>query len=184
MVISKKQLFIFAIIAMTLSCFFVFKVSAQNESITSEQTELIRSSCSSVKNTLNQLHASDALLRVNRGQLYEAIETKLMSGFNDRVLNNHYNNSDLVTITNNYGSMLDTFRADYITYEEQLSAAIDIDCSKQPVAFYDAVADSRTKRQQVHADVAALNSFIDQYQLAVDKFESSYQQATLTSGTN
>jgi hypothetical protein len=124
---------------------------------------------------LNQLHASDALLRVNRGQIYESMSTKLMDRFNGRVSNNGFDNTNLVAITKSYGLMLDTFRLDYITYEKQLALAISIDCPNQPVEFYDAVLSARTKRSQVNADVIKLNQFIDQYQLAVNQFEKDYQ---------
>lgn len=154
-------------------CFF--QVAAQETTITSQQADLIKDNCVSVKNTLTQLHASDALLRVNSGQVYESISTKLMKGFNTRVGNNHYNNADLLAATAAFDSTLNTFRSDYISYEEQLSTAISIDCSKQPVAFYDAVAVAQTKRDQVHADIVRLNKYITQYQLAIDQLEKDYQ---------
>lgn len=164
-------------IAMIVSGAIFLRVSAQDSSITSQQIDLVRSSCVSTKNTLNQLHASDALLRVNRGQIYESIETKLMNGFNGRLSNNSFNNSNMASITSNYESTLNTFRSHYIIYEEQLTTAINIDCSKQPAAFYDAISSARNKRDQVHSDVVKLNQYIDQYQAAVDQFEKDYQTA-------
>ena len=164
-------------IAVVLTGAVFLKVSAQDQPITSQQIDLIRGNCVSTKNTLNQLHASDALLRVNRGQIYESIETKLMNGFNGRLSNNNFNNSNMTSITNNYESTLNNFRSHYIIYEEQLASAISIDCSKQPGAFYEAISSARTKRSQVHADVVKLNQYIDQYQAAVDQFEKDYQTA-------
>jgi hypothetical protein len=164
-------------VALALTGAIFLRVSAQDSSITSQQIDLIRSNCVSTKNTLNQLHASDALLRVNRGQIYESIETKLMAGFNGRLLNNNFNNSNMTSITNNYESTLNTFRSHYIVYEEQLTAAINIDCLKQPTAFYDAISSARTKRDQVHSDVVKLNQYVDQYQAALDQFEKDYQTA-------
>lgn len=176
MKISKKLLVgCLMITAVALGGMSLLNVAAQSAEATDQQIELIRTNCLSAKNTLNQLHVSDALLRVNRGQLYESISTKLMDKFNNRVANNSLNNTDFASITKNYGIMLDTFRSDYIAYEEQLSVALDIDCSKQPVAFYDAVSSARAKRVQVHADVVNLNQSIAQYQLTVDQFEKDYQ---------
>lgn len=152
----------------------LINVSAQSTGMTDQQIELIRTNCLSAKTTLNQLHVSDALLRVNRGQLYESISTKLMNKFNNRIMNNNFDSTDFISISKDYGSMLDTFRLDYITYEEQLSVALDIDCSKQPVAFYDAVSSARVKRVQVHTDVVNLNQYIAQYQLILDQFEKDY----------
>ncbi len=178
MKISKKVLMIVMISAIIAGSLGLLRASAEGVSMTDQQIELIRSSCLSTKSTLNQLHVSDALLRVNRGQIYESMSTKLMERFNSRTSNNRYNNSELVAATASYGQALDKFRLDYIDYEQQLSLAINADCSNQPVVFYDAVASARNKRNQVHADVSQLNQYIDQYQLALDKFEKDYQSAT------
>jgi len=161
--------------ATVLSGISLMGVAAQSATMTDQQIELIRSNCVSAKNTLNQLHASDALLRVNRGQIYESMSTKLMDRFNNRASTNGFGNTDLVAVTKSYGLMLDTFRLEYIGYEKQLALAISIDCPNQPVEFYDAVLSARTKRNQVNVDVVKLNQHIDQYQSAVNQFEKDYQ---------
>lgn len=155
---------------------FVFSPSfVSSVNLTDEQVILVKNNCATAISTLNQLHASDALLRVNSGQIYESVSTKLMDKFNSRIANNHYGNSTLVSITANYKTTLDTFRRDYINYEEQLTRALDVDCSAQPVAFYDAVASARVKRVLVYADVAKLNKYIEDYRAAVTQFELDYQ---------
>lgn len=154
-----------------------FAVSAQNPSLTSQQIEQISGNCLSTKNTLTQLHASDALLRVNRGQIYESMYTKLIDKFNARVAANKLNHDDLSNIAQQYSMTLDTFRLDYQAYEEQLAKTLDIDCKKKPTQFYDGVILARSKRDQVHAEVLKLNQYIDQYQLALDQFEQEYNQS-------
>lgn len=145
--------------------------------LSQSQQAAIVANCSSTKNTLNQLHVSDALLRVNMGQMYEAISTKLMDGFNNRVSNNGFNNSNLSGVSNSYDSQLDKFRSDYITYEDNLSTAINIDCKKNPTGFYDAVSTARNDRIKVHDDVVQLNKLIDEYGLRVNQFKDDYQKA-------
>jgi len=145
--------------------------------LTSDQQQSIVANCSLIKNTLNQLHVSDALLRVNRGQFYESMASKLMERFNTRLANNSINNNAFVSVTNDYNATLDSFRSDYQSYEEQLSAAIAVDCSAHPVLFSQDVSDARTKRIQVHADVIKLNQDITNYQIALTDFSNSYQQA-------
>jgi len=135
----------------------------------------IKSSCVSAKNTLNRLHASDALLRVNRGQIYESMSTKLMTRFNDRAQSNHFDAKSLISATVSYGTALATFRTDYQGYEEQLSNTLRIDCTKEPVAFYDAVASARNKRSQVHDDVTVLHKYIDDYTAAFAQFASDHK---------
>jgi len=172
---SKKPLIIlFAVIATCISLSF-FKASAESTPITDQQIELIKNNCVYTKNTLNQLHSSDALLRVNMGQTYESISTKLMEKFNNRVSNASLSNAKLSSATNDYDAALDNFRNDYIIYERQLTLAINIDCSKQPVSFYDAINIARTERDQVHNDVLKLNQLIDQYQSVVTQFAKDYQ---------
>ena len=175
---SKKYLIFFLILVTACSGLFLFKVSAQDATVTSQQAEQIRSNCVSTKNTLNQLHASDALLRVNRGQIYESILTKLIDRFNGRLSSNNINSTNFTSVKNDYSSMLDTFRLDYKSYEEHLSAALNTDCSKQPTEFYNAVALARTDRSRVHDDVANLNQSIDKYQDLLNQFEKDYQTAS------
>jgi hypothetical protein len=175
MKILRKLLVVCLTLATIFSGMSLLGVAAQGNEMTDQQIKLISNNCLSAKNTLNQLHVSDALLRVNMGQMYESMSTKLMDRFNSRVTNNNFNNIDLVSTTKSYGLMLDTFRLDYKTYEEQLSSALAIDCTKQSVAFYDAVSVTRTERDQVHTDVVKLNQYIDQYQSAVNQFEKDYQ---------
>lgn len=178
MKISKSLFIVCLIVAATLAGASLSHVSATDQPMNDQQITTIRTNCVSAKNTLNQLHASDALLRVNMGQIYESMSTKLMSGFNGRVSNNHFNNSNLVSAMNTYNSTLDVFRADYINYEVQLSSTLNINCLNQPVSFYDAAASSRTLRNKVHSDIVKLNQYIDQYQSAVVLFENDYTAAT------
>jgi len=178
MKISVKLLIVCLAVTCILSVAQLKAVFAQSTLMTDQQIELIRSNCMSVKNTLNQLHISDALLRVNRGQIYESMSAKLMERFNTRIANNNFDSNSLASITTTYGSTLNIFRSSYIAYEEQLSLSLGIDCSKQPVAFYDAISLARTKRQQVHTEVVKLNEYIDQYQLAVNQFEIDFQVST------
>ncbi len=173
-----KLLAISLTLVAAISLTALINVSAEDVPMTTQQIEIIRSNCVSVKNTLNQLHASDALLRVNMGQRYESMSTKLMDGFNGRVSGNHFDSSTLVSSMNSYNSMLDTFRAEYKNYEEHLFAVININCQAQPVAFYDAIAAARTQRDKVHLDIVRLNLYLDQYKSNLDQFEKDYQVAT------
>lgn len=173
MKISKKFLY-FGLMSAVFGGVSFLSVSAQDPTINSQQIDRIISNCTLTKNTLNQLHASDALLRVNRGQIYESLSTKLMDGFNDRVANNNLNNSSLTSAYTSYNSALNNFRSDYKTYEEHLATAIGVNCLKQPVSFYDAVSSARTGRSKVHDDILKLNQFVDQYKSAVVQFENDY----------
>ncbi|MEO6109612.1 MAG: hypothetical protein ABIP50_01195 [Candidatus Saccharimonadales bacterium] len=164
------RLLVVGILATIFMAVFAVKDSYAQASLTDDQLHKISVNCVSIKNTLNQLHATDALLRVNRGQIYEAMSTKLMDRFNTRLASNGLDATGTVAVTVSYRSALDTFRTDYQSYERQMTTAIRTDCSKKPGDFYAAVEDARTKRNKVHADVLKLHQYIDDYRSAVNDF--------------
>lgn len=161
------------ITAVTLSGLIFIKVSAQ--SANQQQIDQVKINCLSIKNTLSQLLVSDALLRVNMGQRYELVSTKLMDRFNSRVSSNGLNIDNLSAASGSYKTQLDTFRADYIAYEENLASTVKIDCTNQPGEFYDSLVSTRLKRAQVYNDVTGLDYKISQYRSAVSDFETKYQ---------
>jgi hypothetical protein len=149
---------------------------AQETPMTEEHIARIKANCVEAKSTMNRLHASDALLRVNRGQLFESISTKLMAPFNSRVAINQLDSGKLVSITSVYGKELDGFRTDYQQYEEAMSHVLQLDCTKQPVAFYDGVADARKKRDAVHARAEALQKATRDYKEAFEAFAATFKE--------
>lgn len=138
--------------------------------MTEAQIARIRQNCVKAQTTLNQLHASDALLRVNRGQLYELISTKLMAPLNSRIALNRLSGLTLTATTLEYDRRLDSFRSNYQQYEEAMSRTLTIKCTNQPVAFYDSVKEAREKRQKVHDDTAALNTLLQTYKANFEDF--------------
>lgn len=166
-----------AITALLLSITGMTTTSAQTN-LTNEQLERISANCVSIKNTLNQLHASDALLRVNRGQIYETMSTKLMDRFNSRLQSNNLDATGTQAVTTSYRSALASFRTNYQAYEQQLSAAIRIDCDEKPAEFHAAIEDARTKRSKVHSDVIRLHRYIDDYRSAVNDFYINFQRVS------
>lgn len=172
------RLAIVAVIAtLFLSIAGLTSTSAQT-TLTNEQLQRISANCLSIKNTLNQLHASDALLRVNRGQIYEAMSTKLMDRFNARLTSNGLDATGTMAVTNGYRTALATFRTDYQAYERQLSAALRIDCDQKPAEFHAVIEDARTLRSKVHTDVIRLHQYIDDYRSAVNDFYINFQRVT------
>lgn len=150
--------------------------SAHADDLSPDQIEKVKANCVSIKSTLNQLHVSDALLRVNRGQMYESMSTKLMDAFNDRLGSNRLDNKAMMTVTTNYRTALNEFRADYILYEQKLSEALRIDCTVQPNTFHTAVQEARTLREKVHTDVLKLHRLIDDYRSSVSDFLLNYER--------
>lgn len=172
-----RLLIIGVIATVFLSMIGVRSVSAQ-ATLTDQQLGQISANCLSIKNVLNQLHANDALLRVNRGQIYEAMSTKLMERFNARLNSNNLDSTGTQAVTNSYRAALATFRADYQAYERQLSAAIRVDCDQHPADFHAAIEDARTKRAKVHTDVIRLHQYIDDYRSAVSDFLINFERVS------
>lgn len=157
-----------------LASFASVPVSA--EDLTPDQVERVKSNCVSVKSSLNQLHVSDALLRVNRGQMYESVGSKMMDTFNDRLSSNRLDNKAMTTVTSSYRSALATFRLDYIAYEQKLSEALRIDCVAQPNTFHLTLEEARELRAKVHEDVLRLHRLIDDYRTSVSDFLLNYER--------
>ena len=173
----RARFLVFAMIAVS-----VFSVSlaptASAVELSDEQLDRIKANCLSIKGSLNQLHASDALLRVNRGQLYESIGARLMNNFNSRLSNNSLDNKGLVAVTQSYQTAQTNFRNSYREYEVQLSAAIRIDCTKDPEAFHNAIEDAREKRAKTRADVVRMNQYSDDYRSAINDFMLNFERVT------
>ncbi len=146
------------------------------EDIGPEQIARIKSNCVAIKSNINQLHASDALLRVNRGQVYESMASKLMDNFNSRLSSNQLDNRAMTTATSSYRTALALFRTDYIAYEQKLSEALRIDCVDQPNSFYNTLEEARKLRLVVHTDVQKLHRLIDDYRSSVSGFLLNYER--------
>jgi len=146
------------------------------EDLSPDQAARVRANCLSIKNSLSQLHASDALLRVNRGQVYESMGTKLMDTFNDRLASNRLDNKAMTSVTSRYRTALDTFRTDYIAYEQKLSETLHIDCSSQPNTFHASLEQARKLRSTVHDDVLKLHRLIDDYRSSVSDFLLNFER--------
>jgi flagellar biosynthesis chaperone FliJ len=174
---TRALLVVFAFVAATFVAVFSGSTSQAAE-LSEEQLGRISANCVSIQSSLNQLHASDGLLRVNRGQIYESIGSKLMNNFNVRLASNGQDNKGLVVVSDQYQTALSAFRSDYQAYEKQLTATMKIDCTKQQAAFHVSLEDARAKRSAVHEDVIRLNRYIDDYRTSVNDFMLNFQRVT------
>lgn len=163
-------------IALGATVFGITTTAQAQSALSDEQRTSIKANCLTIKNTMTQLRASDALLRVNRGQVYEAVSSKLMVRFNDRLASHSLDNRGLQSITTNYGNQLTGFRRDYEAYTRQLESALRIDCTQDPDGFHYAVESTRAKRETVHKDIQQLHRFISDYHDAVLAFRTNFER--------
>lgn len=162
----------------TAGVFIGVQQASAQATLTDAQREAIRTNCVSIKNTLNQLKVSDALLRVNRGQVYESMRSKLMDRFNGRLESKGLDNRGVGVVTGSYASALDAFRSNYVTYERQLASTIRIDCTQDPDSFRAALQLAREKRTIVHDDVNRLHALIDDYRNAAGDFRLNFERVS------
>lgn len=172
----------FTIIATSL--FFVGTLAlfagspAHAEDLTPDQTERVKANCVSIKTSLSQLHTSDALLRVNRGQVYLSLANNLMDTFNARLGSNRLDNRAMVTSATNYRSTFRDFYNNYISYEQKLAETLRTDCVAQPNTFYNLLQEARELRLKVHGDVQRLHQHIDDYRTSVSAFLLNYERVS------
>ena len=143
-------------------------------SLTEEQLTQISTNCSQLKVQLDRLHSSDALLRVNRGQLYEHMGSRLMAPLNSRIAAARLDGAQLVAITSNYETNLESFRDNYSRYERKLSDTLKISCTQRPADFYSSLLESRASRSRVAESTNALSQDVAEYSKQFDVFKYNH----------
>ena len=164
-----------ALFAMTLLLVMTGSVvnAESATTLTDTQIKLIKSNCLSAESILGRIHVSDALMRVNMGQQYESISTKLMAPLNSRISLNQLDGVDLAKTTVAFNSQLDKFRLEYKTYDQTVSDALNMQCSSRPADFYAQITLARSQRTVVHDSVNTLNDLVKQYASQFDQFEAA-----------
>lgn len=142
--------------------------------VSAEKQSVIQSKCSLIKTNLNRLHTTDALMRVNRGQIYASLSSELMARLNSRIALNRMDAANLVRITSRYETHHEEFRKAYQVYSDSLLQLMRIDCEEEPVEFYQNLVEVRQYRKQVHETVSRLNDDITAYEDAFMAFRRSY----------
>lgn len=150
--------------------------SASNR-LSDAQLVSIRTNCSQIKTQLDRVHSTDALLRVNRGQLYEHMGTRLMTPLNTRIAANRLDGSSLIAVTSQYESHLEEFRTSYRDYERKLSETLRVDCQKQPANFYDLLSEARTLRTKVFDATERLREDVASYAKGFDAFANTQKKS-------
>lgn len=174
-----KILTVALVTALSVLVFATFApTDARADDLSPEQIEKVKTNCVSIKSSLSQLHVSDALLRVNRGQIYESMGTNLMDTFNARLGNARLDSKAMVSVTEQYRDALSEFRLDYIAYEQKLSAVIKIDCVEKSQTFHNQIAEARELRRAVYEDVQKLNRFMDDYRSSVGSFLLNFERVS------
>ena len=142
-----------------------------------QKLQSIRTRCFQIKTSLNQLHTTDALLRVNRGQAYASISSGLMAKLNSRIALNRLDGAELVRITTQYETHYENFRLAYQNYSDSFEELRKIDCREKPREFYEKLVEVRETRLLVNETTKRLAGDISAYGTAFGEFKKSFEQA-------
>ena len=145
--------------------------------LSEQKLQSIRSRCFQIKTSLTQLHTTDALLRVNRGQAYTSISSGLMAKLNSRIALNRLDGADLVRITTQYETHYETFRLAYQDYTDAFEELRNIDCREKPREFYEKLVEVRETRLFVNETTKRLAGDISAYSMAFGEFKKSFEQS-------
>jgi hypothetical protein len=150
---------------------------AQSADLTSEKRVIVVQTCVSAQTVMQKIQHNDAATRVNRGQTYATIISRLMTPLNTRSTSNGYNSSAtlLTDTTKRYQQALDDFKDHYKNYDNAVSNALKTKCKDKPEVFYGYIEDARRERQNVAADVTALSGLVGEYRVNVLKLRSEVQ---------
>lgn len=163
------------------SLFVVFSLVFANSVSAAETNEPspeklieIEARCVDMQVVLQKIQYNDAANRVNRGQGYESLVTRMMIPMNGRTAVNGLSSSaaTLAGITTNYQQSLANFKNSYERYDDAISSALRIKCQEKPADFYKLLVEARKQRTNVSNEVATLAQLIEDYRLAVIKLKA------------
>lgn len=181
---TTRTLFLLAAVLGLLVSPNVFAQEALLPATGDTPVDRLQANCDSIQSNLRRLHTSDALLRVNVGQVYNGISEKLMARLNSRLALNRIDSTEFVEITGRFEDARSEFSTSYTAYEVSLSNLTKIDCKTKPAAFYAALLTTRDARQKLSTIVQTLNENIQDYQVAVERLQQSLYGVKESRGEN
>lgn len=150
-------------------------VLAQSAAVSTDAAAVdkIRSNCAAVRLVVRRIHTNDMLVRVNVGQSYNVISSKLMARFNSRAVLSQVDSTELVRLANDFEKMRKTFNSNFNTYESALTKLMRINCEEDSARFYDKLVEAREARAELRGNTQTMNELIVQYKKQVEKIKSS-----------
>ena len=140
--------------------------------LSEQQIRQITDHCVESKSALRRIATADALLRVNLGQRYDTIATRLMAPLNSRVAINGLDGVALTEKTVEFNKKRTEFSNSYTKYDRSFNSLESIDCVSDPVGYYQAVEITRADRLDVHGKVTELSRLSAEYRSAVARLDT------------
>lgn len=178
---SKTVVIIGVVASFAATLILDASVMAQAAQTTLSDTHIrqIQQNCKAATRVIQQIHANDGPLRVNRGQVYDSISSKLMTPLNSRLIINKLDASAMVKVTAQYEKALSDFRENYRRYDNKMSDVLTVNCVKDPQHFYDELVQARHLRSVVHGDIVKVNGLIDEYGASFSAFRERFSDDEL-----
>ncbi len=171
---TTRYVIAFCVAVMISSGFVMLPARAQTneEPITPEKIELIKTHCESAQTSIQRLQRSDIVTRTNRGRGYENT-LRLMAALNSRMALNSLSQPRMTELTSQLQTTFNQFYGHYTEYETNLERSLRINCKDQPVAFYQQLSKVRQLRAQLKKDVDEMGQYIVQYDQLVAELQAS-----------
>lgn len=171
-----KLLFIGLAVVLSGAFFVVPVIAVQNEAVDEARLEKIQQNCIAAQVALGQVQHSDIAVRINRGQAYDNMLTRLMAPFNAQAALDRLDVApELAQTTNEFEEVFDGFKQEYAQYERALSQVTRMKCQDQPQTFYDNLTTVRELRAGLQEDVVLLQDLAKEYLTHVD---TAYDEVT------
>ena len=138
-------------------------VHAEDMALSDRQIQTIKANCVQAQSSLKQLQLTEAATRNNRGRSYESI-SKLMTTLNGRIVLNKLTAPTLTAASSDMEKRFTSFKNNYDSYYDSVTATIKLSCKDQPVTFYDSLTNVRELRARVAQDIKSINESLDAYQ--------------------
>lgn len=167
---------VFAFAASALVVLSAPVVSAEGESLTDTQIEIIRQNCVTAQSSMQRLELNEAVTRRNRGVGYEAT-LKLMAMLNSRIVYNKMTAPELASLTSQIDAKRNEFAQNYKDYNNSYNTTMKLtNCHEQPVTFYDYLTQTRELRTKLSTTIDDIDKLLDQYQLRLNDLKKSVAQ--------
>ena len=152
-------------------------VSAETETLTDKQIEVIRQNCVTAQSSMQRLELNEAVTRRNRGVSYEST-LKLMAALNSRIAFNKLYAPSLTSLTAEVEKKRAQFVDDYKNYNNTYNVAMKLpNCKEQPVTFYDYLTQTRELRTKLSTTINDIDHLLDSYQQSLNDLKTSVTSA-------
>lgn len=161
---------------LTILCFILMLgvgFSGEVFAISKAQEAAISDHCDTIRDSLKNVQRMDAKTRVFLGSHYETVLSKFITPLNLRLVENNLSDVGLIGNQNKFATAKTTFSADFISYQQELEALVNMDCKAEPGKFYEKLKLVREKRAVMVSDVSKMKDLVTKNIELVEKVKGN-----------